>query len=279
LTLRENAEPEKHGPGETAGPTGPRRAAQPTRGRWLADLLGARAKLISGLLVGALVIVIVDIFIQGPLTQLDKEVYDLRGRRRWPELTDAAWIYDKMGQRSVLVPILLLVAGIFARRHRTWRPVVLAVVSFVVLNVVVGAMKILIGRAETESGSVDVLAGGIIFPSGHASNMVLTGGLIVYLFWLYAEDPPLRRLTGLVAVLTTVTCVTSLFLGTHWLTDLIAGLLVGGLLLQLVILFDRATANIRREPVHLFGRDWSLPEWLQHDGHSPGRGRHWSRHR
>ena len=254
-------------------PTG-RRADRPTRGRWLADLLGARARLVSGLLVGALTVVIVDIFVQGPLTQLDKEVYELRGRKRWPELVDVAWIYDKMGQRSVLVPILLAVAGVFARRHRTWRPVVLAAVSFLVLNVVVGAMKIIIGRAETETGSVDVLTGGIIFPSGHTSNMALTGGLIVYLFWLYADDPPLRRLTVLVAFLTFMTLMTSLFLGTHWLTDLVGGVLVGGLLLQLVILFDRATADIRRQPVHLLGRDWSLPERFQRPGDSPGRGRH-----
>ena len=228
------------------------------RGRWLADLLGARARLISALLAGSLLLVLVDIFVQGPLTQLDKLVYGFRGRKEWPALEDPAWIYDKMGQRSVLVPILLLVAGVFARRHRTWRPVVLATVSFVVLNVVVGAMKVLIGREETETGSVDVLKGGIIFPSGHSSNMVLSGGLIIYLFWRYGEDPPLRRLTVLVTSLTTLTIATSIYLRTHWLTDLVGGALVGGLLLQLVILFDRSTARIRHEPVHLFGRDWSL---------------------
>ena len=231
---------------------------EPQRGRWLADLLGARARLVSALLAGSLFVVFVDIVVQGPLTQLDKVVYSWKGRREWPSLVDAAWIYDKMGQRSVLVPILLVVAGAFARRHRTWRPISLALVSFIVLNVVVGAMKILIGRAETETGSVDVFTGGIIFPSGHASNMVLSGGLVVYLFWRYGGDPPLRRLTVLVAALTTLTILTSLYLGTHWLTDLIGGVLVGGLLLQLVILFDRATFQIRHEPVHLLGRDWSF---------------------
>jgi len=238
---------------------------EPRRGLWLAHLLGARARLITLLLAGSLLVVTVDIFVQGPLTQLDKQVYSFKGRKEWPGLVDTAWIYDKMGQRSVLVPILLLVAGIFARRHRTWRPVVLAMVSFLVLNVVVGAMKVLIGRAETETGSVDVLTGGIIYPSGHASNMVLSGGLVVYLFWRYAEDPPLRRLTVLVAAMTTLTILTSLYLGTHWLTDLVAGALVGGLLLQLVILFDRATARIRHEPVRLFGRDWSFGR-LEPDG-------------
>lgn len=230
------------------------RDARPVRGRWLADALGARARLISALLAGSLAYVVVDIFVQGPLTQLDIVLQRWDGEARIPALTDAAWAYDKLGQRSVLVPILLAVAGVFARRHRTWRPVVLAMVSFVVLNVVVGAMKLLIGRAETETGSPDVLTGGVIFPSGHSSNMVLTGGLIIYLFWRYAEDPPLRRLTVVIAVLTVVTILTSMYIGSHWLTDLVGGVLVGGLLLQLVILFDRATVRYRENPPVLFGR-------------------------
>lgn len=232
------------------------------RGLWLADLLTARAQLILTILAGSLLYVLVDIFVQGPLTQLDIAIHSWRGRKALPQLVDAAWLYDKMGQRSVLVPILLVVAGVFARRHRTWRPVVLAMMSFLVLNVVVGAMKVLVGRAETETGSPDVLTGGIIFPSGHSSNMVLSGGLIIYLFWRYGTNPPLRRLTVVIAALTTLTILTSIYLRTHWVTDLIGGVQVGGLLLQLVILFDRATATIRYGPVRLLGRYWSLPARL-----------------
>jgi membrane-associated phospholipid phosphatase len=240
---------------------------RPLRGRWLADALGARARLISALLAGALAYVILDIVVEGPLTQLDIVLQRWDGEEWIPELADAAWAYDKLGQRSVLVPILLAVAGVFARRHRTWRPVVLAMVSFLVLNVVVGAMKLVIGRAETETGSPDVFAGGVIFPSGHSSNMVLSGGLIIYLFWRYAADPPLRRLTVVIAVLTFFTIVTSLFIGSHWLTDLVAGVLVGGLLLQLVILFDRATARYRQDPPTLFGRKLPLLTRLEPDRH------------
>ena len=218
---------------------------QPQRGLWLADLLGAKARLITAVLSTLFLLVTLDVFVQGPLTQLDEVIQGWDGEAEQPEFQATAWVYDKMGQRSVLVPILLVVAGVFARRHRTWRPVVLAIVSFVALNVVVGALKILIGRSETETGDPSVFDGGVIYPSGHSSNMVLTGGLIIYFFWRYAKDPPLRRLTVLVAVLTTLTCITSLYVGSHWLTDLVAGALVGGLLLQLVILFDRATVDFR----------------------------------
>lgn len=197
------------------------------------------------MLSAALFLLITDVFVQGPLVRLDLWVNTFDGQERFPSLDRAALIYDKAGQRSVLIPVLLVVAGILAWRHRTWRPVSLAVFCVMSLNVVVGAMKILIGRAETETGSADVLTGGVIFPSGHSSNMVLTGGLIIYLLRRYTERPPVRLLTVVVAVLTTLTCATSIYIGSHWVSDLIGGMLVGGLLLQAVLVFDRATVRAR----------------------------------
>jgi membrane-associated phospholipid phosphatase len=211
-------------------------------------MLSPRGRTWLAVLSAGVFLVTLDVFLQGPLVRLDLWAADLDGLDRWPSLEGFADIYDHAGQRSVLVPILLVVAGVLARRHRTWRPVVLAIFSVLCLNLVVGAMKVLIGRAETETGSVDVLTGGVIYPSGHSSNMVLTGGLIIYLLRRYTDRPPVRRLVALVAVLTLLTGATSLYLFTHWLTDLIAGMLVGGLLLQAVVVFDRATPRSRYQP-------------------------------
>ena len=69
--------------------------------------------------------------------------------------------------------------------------------------------------------------------------MVLTGGLILYLLNRYAERPPLKMLTVVIAAMTTMTVLVSLYRRTHWLTDLVAGALVGGLLLQAIIVMDR----------------------------------------
>jgi membrane-associated phospholipid phosphatase len=204
------------------------------------------------MLSAGLFLVIVDVFVQGPLVELDLWVHRFDGQRQYPGLNRAAIIYDHVGQRGVLIPLLLIVAGVLAWRHRTWRPVSLAVFCVVSLNVAVGAMKILIGRAETETGSPDVLTGGVIFPSGHSSNMVLTGGLIIYLLRRYTERPPVRLLAVVVGVATTLTCLTSIYIGSHWVSDLIGGMLVGGLLLQAVIVFDRATMRARL-------RDSALP--------------------
>jgi membrane-associated phospholipid phosphatase len=214
-------------------------------------MLTPRGRTWLAVLSAALFLVIVDVFVQGPLVQLDLWVHRFDGQVQYPGLDRVAVIYDNAGQRGVLIPLLLLVAGVLAWRHRTWRPVSLAVFTVVSLNLVVGAMKILIGRSETETGSADVLSGGVIFPSGHSSNMVLTGGLIIYLLTRYTERPPVRLLAVVVAVATTLTCATSIYIGSHWVTDLVGGMLVGGLLLQAVIVFDRATVRARLRKIPL----------------------------
>jgi len=233
--------------------------------RRIRDQIGARSRAIAVALTVALAYVIVDIFVQGPLTQLDIKVNDWNGQTAIPWLDRSAWWYDKMGQRSVLVPILLAVAGYFAKKNRTWRPVVLAAMSFLVLNVVVGAMKIVIGRSQTETGDPSVLQGDIIFPSGHSSNMVLTGGVIVYLMLRYARNPPVRRVAALWSLLTTLTILTSIYIGSHWVSDLIGGALVGGLLLQSVILFDIATKDIRYTRPWWWRRTVALLPFLETD--------------
>ncbi len=207
-------------------------------------LLNLRARTwVLGLTL-ALGVVIVDICVQGPLTQLDLALQAWDGEESVPWLANLAWPYDKLGQRSVLLPMLLVVAGVLGRKHRTWRPFVLSLVTFVLLNVVVGAIKIMLGRGDTDGGDPSVFVGGVIFPSGHSSNMVLTGALIIYLLRRYTVDPPVRLLAIVVAVTTFVTCVTSVYIGSHWLTDLIGGALVGGLLFEAVVVFDRATARL-----------------------------------
>ena len=233
--------------------------------RRIRDQIGARSRAIAVVLTVVLAYVIVDIFVQGPLTQLDIRVNDWNGQTAIPGLDVAAKWYDKMGQRSVLVPILLAVAGYFAKKNRTWRPVVLAAMAFLVLNVVVGAMKVLIGRSQTETGDPSVLQGDIIFPSGHSSNMVLTGGVIVYLMLRYARNPPVRRVAALWSLLTTLTILTSIYIGSHWVTDLIGGVLVGGLLLQSVILFDIATKDVRYTPPWWWRRTVALLPVLETD--------------
>jgi membrane-associated phospholipid phosphatase len=137
--------------------------------------------------------------------------------------------------------ILVVAASYIAYTFKTWRPLNLAVLSLLALNFVVGVFKIFLGRTKPRDG-IDLLhAGGMSYPSGHASNAVLSWGILAYLIYRYARvDRYQGRLAsaGVVAISLTV-CVVSLIRHTHWFTDLLGGLFVGSALLVAVIAVDR----------------------------------------
>lgn len=227
--------------------------------------LSARSRLVAAALTVAFLYVVADVIVKGPLVAFDKVFWRWHHKETVAGLHDWAWGYDKMGQRSVLLPLMLLLAGWLARKHRTWRPLVLSLAAFAILNLVVGLLKIAIGRSETETHNLTAFNGGIIFPSGHSSNMVLTGGMMAYLLVRYVERPPVKRFLAGWTVLTLLTIATSLYLGTHWVSDLIGGVLIGGLLLQAVIVFDRKTAHVREDPPAIVARAIRLIEPSQPD--------------
>ncbi len=149
-------------------------------------------------------------------------------------------VLDRIGQRAVCLPILGVATFVACRRTRSWRPAVVAFLSVLMLNFVVGVLKLSLGRAEPETGNPAFFAGGMAYPSGHTSNIVLVYGLMVYLLARYARVSrrALAPLWGLVAALSVLMVVTSLTEDWHWFADLIAGLITGAIVLQLTASMD-----------------------------------------
>ncbi|MFM6841960.1 MAG: phosphatase PAP2 family protein [Candidatus Planktophila sp.] len=148
---------------------------------------------------------------------------------------------DDLGLRSISGIALLIVALFISRRFRTWRPINLGLLAFTSLNVVVGGFKYALGRTKPRIG-IDLLhAGGMSYPSGHASNAIFIWGVIAYLIYRYAHVNRYRgRLASAgVGLLATTVCTVSLIRNTHWFSDLFGGLLLGGALLVLIIAIDR----------------------------------------
>jgi membrane-associated phospholipid phosphatase len=141
----------------------------------------------------------------------------------------------------------LLIAAIYiARRFKTWRPLNLAILSLIALNLTVGLAKLLIGRTKPQLNVDLIYAGGLSYPSGHASNAILTWGVLAYLIYRYAHVDRYRgRLASAgVALISLSVCVVSLMRNTHWLSDLVGGLFIGAALLVMVIAIDRfVTSN------------------------------------
>jgi membrane-associated phospholipid phosphatase len=148
---------------------------------------------------------------------------------------------DDLGLRGVTATVLLIAAVFIAYSFKTWRPLNLAVLSLLLLNVTVGGSKILLGRTKPRDGFDLLHAGGMSYPSGHASNAVLSWGILAYLIYRYAKvDRYQGRLASAgVALITLTVCTVSLIRHTHWFSDLLGGVFIGSALLVAVIAVDR----------------------------------------
>lgn len=155
-------------------------------------------------------------------------------------------VLDRIGQRAVCLPLLGAVAYWLCRKNESWRPGVVAAVSVFSLNLLVLILKLGFGRDFPHTADPSFFSGGMAYPSGHSSNIVLVYGVLAYLVMRYSRPRRGVRvfLWGMVPVLSVVMVFTSLTLDWHWFADLIAGLIVGGIVLQLTATFDHLLPDV-----------------------------------
>ncbi|MTA16812.1 MAG: phosphatase PAP2 family protein [Actinobacteria bacterium] len=195
----------------------------------------------SLLLLFGFLLVTHQVIINGPLVTYDEEI----ASQPQPEFEGVQEFIlrrlDDLGLRGLTATVLLIAAAFIAYKFKTWRPLNLAFLSVVLLNLVVGGFKIMLGRTKPRDGFDLLHAGGMSFPSGHASNAVLSWGILAYIIYRYAKvDRYQGKLAtaGVVAITLTV-CIVSLIRRTHWFSDLLGGIFIGSALLVAVIAIDR----------------------------------------
>jgi membrane-associated phospholipid phosphatase len=137
---------------------------------------------------------------------------------------------------------LILAAALIGRRFNSWRPLNLSVLSLIFLNLFVGAAKIGFGRCKArEDFDICIFTDGMAYPSGHTANALVTWGLLAYIIFRYTHRDPFEglRLYWVVGLMTIAVCIASLIRNTHWFTDLLGGMFLGGAILVLVVAIDR----------------------------------------
>ncbi|MCX6430881.1 MAG: phosphatase PAP2 family protein [Actinobacteria bacterium] len=196
----------------------------------------------SGFLFLGFLLVTQQVMSSGPLIRLDANIADAKRHNFGDFINFLLRKIDNLGLRGLTATVLILSALFIARRFKSWRPLNLAILSLLTLNLFVGVAKLAIGRTKPRL-NVDLLhqPGALSYPSGHASNALLTWGMLAYLIYRYTHKDGYhgRVLSGSVFVITFSVCIVSLYRSTHWLSDLLGGLFIGGALLVLIIAIDR----------------------------------------
>ncbi|WP_443042085.1 phosphatase PAP2 family protein [Streptomyces sp. B21-105] len=169
------------------------------------------------------------------LVRLDWQVMFFRPYQQWPEIHAFLDYYVVLGQRGPTAVMVAAWLGWRSWRQHTLRPLLTLGASLLLLNMTVGAAKLGMGRLgphyATTIGSNEMGMGGDIFPSGHTANAVVTWGILAYL----ASTPRARRwLSAASAVVSLGVGLTTVYLGTHWLSDVLLGW-TSGLLVMLAL--------------------------------------------
>ncbi|QNE78210.1 phosphatase PAP2 family protein [Streptomyces finlayi] len=190
-----------------------------------------RIALFGGTLAFYLAIVFA-VLVSSWLVALDWKVMLFRPYQQWPELHAFLDYYVVLGQRGPTAVMVACWLGWRSWRQHTLRPLLTLGTSLLLLNVTVGAVKIGLGRLgphyATQIGSAEMFAGGDIFPSGHTANAVVTWGILAYL----ATTPRARRyLSALSATVSLGVGLTTVYIGTHWLSDVLLGWAAGLLIM------------------------------------------------
>lgn len=144
--------------------------------------------------------------------------------------------FTMLADWRVLFPVAAVILG-YVAVLRDWRLMAVLATAFASTLAFVPAMKLLIQRARPTplySG-----AEAFSFPSGHATHATVILGVAA----LLVASTLGRRLRGLVygavAALVLVIAVSRVYLGAHWPTDVIAGMLFGSVVLLAVAVLTR----------------------------------------
>jgi membrane-associated phospholipid phosphatase len=179
-------------------------------------------------LTAAFVLLTLSIIYRSPVLHLDHEIAALHLRHRWPGAFWSIHTYVMLGQRGPSTLALLPWFIWRAWRERSPRPLVLLTVALLVLNVSVGVVKIATGRLGPRSTPFvhAVFDGGNIYPSGHVSNAVVLYGVLAMVVVRHR-----KAVIAAAAFISLTVGLSTIYLNTHWFSDVLGGWIAGGLVL------------------------------------------------
>ncbi|MCQ2000223.1 phosphatase PAP2 family protein [Arthrobacter zhaoxinii] len=189
---------------------------------------------------------------------LDRPALDQALQLRNPELDAAVTGFTNLAG-TVGMPIIAgLVVLVMCLRWRSWTPLILtaAAAGGSLLMTVTG--KALIGRTRPAlADAVPPYESSASFPSGHTLNSIVIAGILAYLVILHVHNRRAKAAVVLAAAAFTFAVgMSRVYLGHHWLTDVLVAWTLGAAWLAVVI---TAHQLLRRLPEHRAAAQGSLP--------------------
>ena len=179
---------------------------------------------------------------------LDRPVLDWMVARRTPTLDTWVTHYTDLGSTTYMTPIVLVAAGLLCWWWRRWTPALLLAIGAAGSLLMTIAGKQLIGRVRPPHElAVAPYETSPSFPSGHTLNTTVLLGLIAYLIAVRTHSRALTIAAPVVAVVLSLAMgLSRVYLGHHWMTDVLVGWTLGIAWLAIIITGHRLALTVRR---------------------------------
>jgi membrane-associated phospholipid phosphatase len=185
----------------------------------------------------------------------DERVASFVDGHRTDTLTDLAKLVTDAGTSPAVLAIGALACVLVVLWKRWYRAGVAAALAYVVASLVVHVLKPAFGRPRPPGHLVVVWAGGPSFPSTHATTTsALAAAVLLSAVW--ATRRQFLVAAAVLSVLVVFVGACMVYIGAHWVTDVLAGWALGLVIGSVVgvILRPRAGEQTERKRSATVGR-------------------------
>jgi len=183
------------------------------------------------------------------LDTVDTPTLDFFVRHRESWLTTAMKVVSALGSSAALIPLVIVVGGAWWWRRRTLWPLALCSGAYLGAEVLSRVVKELVARPRPPLFDAVQRFAGFAFPSGHAT--VAAAAWCALACVAAGATPRWSRKVlcwALAVAVAALVGVSRLYLGAHWLTDVVAGWALGGSWLAAVLLAAGGLRGRRTRP-------------------------------
>jgi undecaprenyl-diphosphatase len=197
----------------------------------------------TGWLFGALV---QDVVARDDLALVDMPVehFFLIHRELW--LNTAMRTVTWFGSTAVLIPLALISGGFWWWKTGSRRPLALLLGAYFGAAALSDVVKPLVARPPPPVNQMVATFGGWSFPSGHASQSIAVYGMLAVLLASTTSSWTTKvTLWSMALTITLVVGISRIYLGVHWLTDVLGGYALGALWLFTLVTVVRSIDRAR----------------------------------
>ncbi len=168
--------------------------------------------------------VLEDVVSHDPLVEVDVIVYGFLQQLRTPAVDTIIVAITELGDVQVLLPVIL-VALVWFITHRLWHTAAYWLAAISVAVTLERVLKLALHRPRPSPiyGGVEQFS----FPSGHATLSIVAYGFLVFLLCRGEQQHHCKVFALAVVLLIALIAFSRLYLGAHWLSDVLGGLSFG----------------------------------------------------